>query len=99
MRMLLKVSIPVDAGNRAIQDGSLPKTVDAFVAAHKPEASYFISECGLRTALFVFDLKDPTFIPSVAEPFFMGLGAQITLTPAMDLADLRSGVDRLMKQR
>ena len=36
MRMMLKVSIPVETGNRSIADGTLPKTVMDFMAKFKP---------------------------------------------------------------
>jgi len=97
MRMMMKCSIPVEAGNRGVKEGILPKTVMAFVEQHRPEASYFIAENGKRTALFFFDLKDPSMIPAVAEPFFMNLGAEITMAPAMNLEDMKTGVERAAK--
>ena len=73
MRMMMKVSIPVEAGNRGVKEGILPKTVMGFVEQMKPEACYFTPEGGKRTAFFFFDLTDPTMIPTAAEPFFMKL--------------------------
>src|SRR5687768_15680819 len=70
MRTLMKVSIPVESGNKSIKEGLLPKTVQEFVDRVKPEACYFGAEGGKRTAFLVFDLKDPTLIPTIAEPFF-----------------------------
>ena len=37
MRMMMKVSIPVEAGNRGVTEGILPKTVMGFVEQMKPE--------------------------------------------------------------
>ena len=98
MRMMMKVSIPVEAGNRGVKEGMLPKTVMAFVDKMKPEASFFTAEAGKRTALFFFDLADPTMIPSVAEPFFMNLNASIEISPVMNLAEMNAGVEKAMKQ-
>jgi hypothetical protein len=95
--MMMKVSIPVEAGNRGVKEGILPKTVMAFVDQAKPEASYFTAENGKRPAFFVFDLKDPTMIPSIAEPFFMNLNASIELSPAMNLEDMKTGVEKANK--
>ena len=96
MRMMLKVTIPVDTGNAAIADGSLAPTVMEFVEKMQPEASYFIAEDGMRTAMFFLDMQDASDLPSLAEPFFMGLEAGVTLTPAMDLADMKTGVEKAM---
>jgi len=41
MRMMLKVSIPVDTGNAAIRDGSIVKKIQTILADLKPEAAYF----------------------------------------------------------
>ena len=56
------------------------------------------AESGKRTAYFVFDLKDPTLIPSVAEPFFMAHNAWIEMTPVMDLEGMKAGVEKAMKR-
>ena len=97
MRMMMKVSIPVEAGNRGVKEGILPKTVMGFVEQMKPESCYFFPEDGKRTALFFFDLKDPTMIPTAAEPFFMNLNASIEISPAMNLDDMKAGVAKAMK--
>ena len=98
MRMMMKVSIPVGPGNSAIKDGSLPKTIGAFAERYKPEGAYFGTENGQRTAFFFFDMKSNADVPSIAEPFFMNLNAQIELQPVMSIADLRSGIEQAMKQ-
>ncbi len=92
MRMMLKVQMDVDAGNRAIKDGSLAATVERAIEELKPEATYFIADGGKRTALMFFDLERPSGIPAVAEPFFISLGASVELTPAMNADDLREGL-------
>jgi hypothetical protein len=92
MRTLLRVTLDTDAGNRAILDGSLAKTIGQFVEKTKPEASYFGPHGGKRSAMFVFDLQDSSQIPAIAEPFFIGLGADIELGPVMNLEDLQKGL-------
>ena len=52
MRMMLKIMIPTEAGNRTIKDGSLPKILEGAVARLKAEAAYFVAEDGVRTAMF-----------------------------------------------
>lgn len=94
----MKVSIPVLAGNKGVREGGLAKTVQEFVDKAKPEACYFTSEGGKRTAYFIFDLKDPTFIPAIAEPFFSALEAAIDLMPVMNLEEMKVGVDKSHKR-
>ena len=98
MRMMMKVSFPVEAGNRGCQEGILPQTVTAFVEKMKPEACYFFPEGGKRTAIFFFDLTDPSMVPSAAEPFFTNLNAAVELTPAMNLEDMKAGIAKAMKR-
>jgi hypothetical protein len=97
MRTLLRVIIPVETGNKAIKDGTLPKTMESFSKKYKPEAAYFYPEGGRRSALFVFDLPDPTHIPAIAESFFFGLDAEIYMTPVMNADDLRAGLEKTKK--
>ena len=94
MRTMLKVSMPVETGNKAFKDGTLPKIIETFSKKYKPEAAYFFPEAGKRTALFVFDLPDPTHIPAVAEHFFFGLEAEVYMTPVMNADDLRAGIEK-----
>jgi hypothetical protein len=95
MRMMLDVSIPVDAGNTAIKDGRLPRTIAAAVDQLRPESSYFYPANGKRHAIFVFDLKDQAQIPPVAERFFLELNAEVRLTPVMNLEDLQKGLGQI----
>jgi len=97
MRTLLRVSLPVESGNKSVQDGALAKTIEAFSKKYTPEAAYFYPEGGRRTALFVFELADQTHIPSVAEMFFVGLDAEVYLTPVMNADDLRAGLEKTKK--
>ena len=97
MRVMMKVQIPTEAGNAAIKDGSLPQIVGSALEALKAEAAYFTAEDGMRTGLIFFDMEDSSDIPPAAEPFFLGLGAKITLSPVMNADEMRAGVAKAMK--
>jgi hypothetical protein len=68
----------------------------------KPEAAYFTSGAsGERGGFIVFDLKDTSQIPAVAEPFFLAFNAKVTFSPAMnaqDLAHALPGIEKAVKE-
>lgn len=97
MRTLLKVSIDAVSGNKAILDGTLQKVVQSTAERLKPEASFFYAEKGKRTCVMVFDMKDSSEIPSIAEPFFIGLNAEVDLIPVMNAQELQKGLESWMK--
>lgn len=92
MRMLLRVSIPVETGNAAAANGTLGTTIEKILANLKPEAAYFFADDdGQRSASIVFDMKDTSDIPAIAEPWFLAFHAKVSLRPVMTPADLQKG--------
>jgi hypothetical protein len=98
MRTLVKVTIPVEAGNRSIREGTMQKLLSEVQERFRPEAAYFLAEKGIRTALYVLDVKDPSDIPVIAEPFFTELNAAVEFTPVMNTDDLKKALDRVSKK-
>lgn len=92
MRMFVKVEMNTAASNKAIKDGSLPKTIQAFIEKFKPEASYFLPQDGKRTALFFVDMKEVSQLPSLAEGWWAMGEASVSVTPAMNAEDLGKGL-------
>lgn len=99
MRTLARFTFPVEASNKAIQDGSLGTIVEKLMAKLQPEAAYFLASDGMRSGLFVFDLKDPSDIPAICEPLFNGLNAAVDFTPVMNPDDLRAGLKKYADSR
>ena len=98
MRMLLRVSIPVEAGNAAAKAGTLGSTVERIVSDLKPEAAYFFADDnGQRAGAIVFDMKDPSQIPAIVEPWFLAFNAKISLRPVMAPQDLAAGGPAITK--
>src|SRR5437870_4499236 len=89
MRMLLRVSIPVETGNAAAKAGTLGSTVERILPDLKPEAAYFFADDnGQRSGSIVFDMKDTSQIPAVAELWFLAFNAKVSLRPVMNPQDL-----------
>ena len=102
MRMLLRVSIPVEAGNAAAKAGTLGSTVERIVADLKPEAAYFFADDdGQRSGSIVFDMKETSQIPAIAEPWFLAFNAKVSLRPIMNAQDLATAgpsIDKAAQQ-
>jgi hypothetical protein len=102
MRVLLTASIPTERGNAAIREGTLETVIRHALEILKPEAAYFAADdLGNRCAYLVIDIQDASEIPAVAEPFFLGLGAKVTMRPCMnaqDLANAKPGMERAVRE-
>lgn len=102
MRMLMQIAIPVEAGNQAARTGALGSTFQRILEHLKPEAAYFTAVGdGERGGFIVFDLKDTSQIPAIAEPFFLAFNARVTFSPVMnaqDLANAMPGIEKAVKE-
>jgi hypothetical protein len=92
MRMLMKVRVPTEVGNRAIKDGTLPDIIRKTLESVQAEAAYFTTMDGHRTMIAVFDLKAASDMPRIAEPLFVALTASIDFMPCMNAEDLKTGL-------
>ena len=95
MRMMMKMQIDTEAGSQAIADGSLSQLMQEMMERLQPESAYFGPEDGVRTTFIVFDLQDPSELPSIAEPFFSKLKATVWMFPVMNREDLQKGLQQL----
>ncbi len=101
MRFMLKVNIPVEAGNAAAKAGKLGSTIQSILADLKPEAVYFTDDNGQRTGFLFLDMQDASQIPAIAEPWFLAFNANIEIHPVMvpdDLAKAGSAIEKAVKK-
>jgi hypothetical protein len=90
MRMLMKVSMPVEPFNAAVRDGSAGAKIGRALEEIRPEAVYFIEDQGKRTALLIVDVPNPSRIPALAEPWFLMFNASVELKIVMTPEDLKA---------
>ncbi|MEU7070620.1 hypothetical protein AB0B30_08795 [Streptomyces narbonensis] len=93
--MLLKVQMDTKASNEAIRQGTLPGIVEKALAELRPEAAYFTTQDGCRTAYIFFDLAESSQMPKFSEPFFLEVGAKVSYTPVMNREELAKGLAAL----
>ena len=101
MRFLVKVNIPVEAGNEAARAGKLGTTIQSILGDLKPEAVYFTDNNGQRTAFLFLEMRDASQIPAIAEPWFLAFNANIEIHPVMvpdDLAKAGSAIEAAVKK-
>jgi hypothetical protein len=101
MRFLLKVNIPVEAGNAAAKNGTLGTKIQSILAELKPESVYFTDNDGQRAGYIFLQLDDASRIPAIAEPWFLAFNAAIELHPVMvpdDLAKAGEAIEKAAKK-
>ncbi|WP_406452540.1 hypothetical protein OG782_19095 [Streptomyces sp. NBC_00876] len=95
MRVMLRARLDTKTANAAVKDGTLLKIMQSLSEQLKPEAAYFGPSEGQRACTFVFDMSDSSQLPSIVEPLFQGLGAEIEIQPAMNTEDVQKGLSAL----
>ena len=95
MRVMAKITIPVESGSRAVKDGSIGELIQTAAERWKPEAMYFGTFEGKRTAFVVFDMPDSSDMVAFGEPFFMAVDAEVEVVPIMNADDLQKGLGKL----
>ncbi len=91
MRMMLKVNMSTEKANALVRAGKLASTIRSILEDLKPEAAYFVADKGQRTGFLFLNLADSSEIPRIAEPWFLALGADVDMRPAMNPDDLAKG--------
>src|SRR5439155_22868342 len=79
MRVMAKITIPAESGSLAVKDGSIGGLIQSAAERWKPEAMYFGTFDGHRTAFMVFDMPDSSDMVPFGEPFFMALDADVEI--------------------
>ena len=95
MRTMIRWTVPAEPGNKAIDSGAMQESIQAMVRDLKPEAAYFFATGGDRGGMMVFDMKDPSQIPQIAEPLFQLYSAKVEFLPVMNGDDLQKAFSNL----
>jgi hypothetical protein len=96
MRFIVRAVIPTEAGNKMTKDPNFVANIENYIKANNVEQAYFLELNGDRTCVFVMDMTSNDKMPAIAEPLFM-MGAKVEVHPAMNLDDLKKGVQSIPK--
>jgi hypothetical protein len=91
MRVLVRIILPTEAGNRAIKGQDFIKNIQSFMDNYKAEAAFFTPSDGDRSANFIIDMPSSDMMATIAEPFFQ-MGARVEMQPVMNFEDLKKGL-------
>lgn len=98
MKMLLTVELPHEPFNSLVRSGKAGGTLGRIIEAIKPEAAYFTEDNGKRCGVFVVDVRSPSDVPAIAEPFFLSFQADCRFRILMSPEALEeAGLERLGK--
>jgi hypothetical protein len=95
VRVLLNVEIDTEKGNELIEAGRMGEVMEGILSKLKPEASYFYPRNGRRAMTLVVESADNASLMSLAEPFWIQLGARVEAVPCTNADELREGLSRL----
>ena len=96
MRFILKAQLPVEAGNRMMQNPKGMEELEAYIKKIKAEATYFFENNGDRTMVFIVNLERTDQMPVFAEPLYM-MGAKVEFHPVMLPEDLKRAGESLRR--
>ena len=99
MRMLLNVRMPHEPFNSLVRQGKVGALLGRILDDIKPEAAYFTEYDGKRGAVLLVDVKEPSRVPVIAEPFFLHFNADCSFRIVMTPEDLKkAGLEELARK-
>ena len=98
MRMMLTAQIPAEPFNTLVRQGKAGALLGRILEEIKPEAAYFTEQHGGRSAVLIVDVKEPSRVPALAEPFFLSFNAECRFRIVMTPEDLgKAGLEGIGK--
>ncbi len=104
MKLLFKITFPVEQFNALARTGVVGQKVGAIIEATKPESIYFTgndftgNNSG-RGAVAVYEVQDGSQIPAISEPWFLTFNARIQYDILITPEELgKSGLDELIQK-
>lgn len=99
MRVMFRISIPLEPFNTLAREGVAGQKIGRIVEETKPESIYFTGNKYGRGVVAVYDIQDGSGFPAVAEPWFLTFNAEIEYDAAITPDELREAdIDEIVKK-
>ena len=97
MRFMVQFAIPTQYGNDIVRSGKIEKVIKRLGEEFKPEAMYFYPDDGLRAGCMFIQTDNPAICAAIGERIWLGLQANIKVTPVMNGDELGKGLAEMGK--
>ncbi len=88
MKYLIKVRLPVEAGNKALQDPKFGDKLQSILKEINAEATFFTPVEGQRGMFIVTSFDDASRIAAISEKFWFFGKADVEFFPIMVIEDI-----------
>jgi hypothetical protein len=77
-----------------VQDPNFLKKLEDYMNKVRPEVAYFMPVDGHRAAAFIVNIQSNDQVPTIVEPLFQWMGANVDVIPVMNFDDLKKGLSQ-----
>jgi hypothetical protein len=101
MRVMVKITIPVEKGNAVTKAGKMSETIQSLLAELNTEAVYLTLERGQRALYIFMNVQNAWELPAINEPWFLALNASIDIQPVVlpeELAKAGPRIEEAVRQ-
>ena len=95
MRVMIKITIPVEKGNEVTRAGKMGETINALLAELDTEAVYLTLDQGQRAVYIFMNVQEAWELPVINEPWFLALNASIDIQPVVAPEELVKAGSRI----
>lgn len=95
MRVMVTFRFPTESGNEVLRSGRINTIFPQLMADLKPEAAYLYPTEGQRGGHFIVDMQDAKDVFRISERIWLGLGANVEVTPVMRPEDIQAALGEL----
>jgi hypothetical protein len=75
-----------------VQDPNFLKKLEDYMNKVRPEVAYFMPVDGHRAAAFIVNVQSNEQVPTIVEPLFQWMGANVDVIPVMNFDELKKGL-------